>query len=56
MAVLQLFGRAPMAAFNSDAAQNRKGKEKDVGGRGDLLFPSLSVIEFLKLYFVCMNL
>lgn len=24
MAVLQLFGRAPMAAFNSDAAQNRK--------------------------------
>lgn len=33
MAVLQLFGRAPMAAFNGDAAQNRKRKKGDSGGR-----------------------
>ena len=26
---LQLFGRAPMAAFNGDAAQNRKRKKRD---------------------------
>lgn len=32
MAVLQLFGRAPMAALNGDAAQNRKRKKGESRG------------------------
>lgn len=43
MAVLQLFGRAPVAAFNGDAAQNRKKRD---WGRGDLPLSSLQICVF----------
>lgn len=53
---LQLFGRAPMAAFTGDAAQNRKRKKGDSGGRGVLLLSSLQncVFQyFCSRYFIC---
>ncbi len=63
---LQLFGRAPMAAFNGDAAQNRKRKRKKGDSRGrrvlplfitQLCFLLILFLEFsLSFAFSCMNL
>lgn len=61
MAVLQLFGRAPVAAFNGDAAQ--KGKKKEGRARGEFgLSPRHRTVCFSKdlillFYsaFTCMN-
>lgn len=48
---LQLFGRAPMAAFTSEAAQNRKREKGDRGGGPASLFSNL-VCFFLTILFL----
>ena len=53
MADLQLFGRAPVAAFNGDAAQNRKrkgmgGEDTHLSLHAEISFPVIVLLEFFR--------